>query len=242
MPASLFANLMPEHKRRRPGAFPVSLALHGLAIAAVASVAARPVAVEMPAPTASGPIVFTTAPPRPVGGPTTQPPRVHASHVPSQAPPPGPAPVVDLVNVAPGNVREEAPAPCLQNCGDGTGTGSGDVEPGFLTPDIGDGGSDGGGSAPVPVGGNIRSPLKLHDVAPVYPELARGARVQGVVIIRCVIDTDGRVAEAEVVRSVPLLDAAALEAVRQWIYRPTLLNGGPVAVVMTVTVQFRLQR
>ena len=56
------------------------------------------------------------------------------------------------------------------------------------------------------------------------------------------IDTDGRVAQAEVLRSVPLLDAAALDAVRQWTYRPTLLNGSPVAVVMTVTVQFTLQR
>lgn len=56
------------------------------------------------------------------------------------------------------------------------------------------------------------------------------------------IGSDGRVAQAEVLRSLPLLDAAALNAVRQWLYRPTLLNGAPVAVIMTVTVQFTVQR
>jgi len=244
MPASLFADLLPEQKRHRSGALPVSLALHGLAIAVVVSVAARPVALEMPTPSAAGPIAFTEAPLRPEanGSAKTLPPRLKAPLVRSRGPAPGPALVLDPPNLATGIVMEEAPAPCLRNCGDGSSLSSGEADSGFFTTDSGATGPGGGGSAPLPVGGNISSPLKLHDVAPVYPELARRARVQGVVIIRCVIDTDGRVAEAEVLRSVPLLDAAALEAVRQWIYRPTLLNGGPVAVVMTVTVQFRLQR
>lgn len=128
----------------------------------------------------------------------------------------------------------------MRNCGDSHSPGSGDGGDGFLTPDIGEAGA-GASGAPLPVGGKIRAPLKLHDVAPVYPELARRARVQGLVLISCVIDADGRVAEAAVLRGVPLLDAAALEAVRQWTYRPTLLNGSPVAVVMTVTVQFTLR-
>lgn len=244
MPASLFADLLPEHKCRRSGAFPVSLALHGLAIAVVVSVAARPVGVEMPTPSAAGPIAFTEAPLRPeaTGSAKTLPPRLKAPLVPSRGPAPGPAPVLDPANLATGIVMEEAPGPCLRNCGDGSSIGSGDADAGLFTTDIGPTGPGAGGSAPLPVGGNIRSPLKLHDVAPLYPELARRARVQGMVIIRCVIDTNGRVAEAEVLRSVPLLDAVALEAVRQWIYRPTLLNGSPVAVVMTVTVQFTLQR
>jgi protein TonB len=65
--------------------------------------------------------------------------------------------------------------------------------------------------------------------------------VEGRVLIECVIDTGGRVAEARVVSGTPLLDQAALDAVRQWRYRPTLLDGVPVAVQMTVTVHFRLR-
>jgi protein TonB len=61
------------------------------------------------------------------------------------------------------------------------------------------------------------------------------------VIIEAIIGPDGRVQEAKVLRSIPLLDAAALDAVRQWQFTPTLLNGVPVPVIMTVTVNFTLQ-
>ena len=95
--------------------------------------------------------------------------------------------------------------------------------------------------APVRVGGNIRPPEKIRDVAPVYPAVAQSARVQGIVIIEAIIGPDGSVTETTILRSVPLLDEAALTAVRQWQYTPTLLNGVPVAVIMTVTVNFTLQ-
>ena len=90
------------------------------------------------------------------------------------------------------------------------------------------------------VGGNIQSPRKVKDVAPVYPPLAQSARVQGVVILEALIGADGRVQDARVVRSIPLLDQAAIDAVKQWEFTPTLLNGKPVPVVMTMTVQFTL--
>src|SRR5207248_1153284 len=96
-------------------------------------------------------------------------------------------------------------------------------------------------AAPVRVGGNIKQPTKVKDVKPVYPAIAQSARVQGVVIIEAVIGPSGAVQEAKVLRSIPLLDAAALEAVRQWQFTPTLLNGVPVPVIMTVTVNFTLQ-
>src|SRR5215813_5278554 len=95
--------------------------------------------------------------------------------------------------------------------------------------------------APVRVGGNIRPPTKTKDVRPVYPSIAQSARVQGVVIIEATIGPDGRVQEAKVLRSIPLLDAAALDAVKQWVFTPTTLNGTPVPVIMTVTVNFTLQ-
>jgi protein TonB len=95
--------------------------------------------------------------------------------------------------------------------------------------------------APVRVGGAIQPPTKIKNVPPVYPPIAQSARVQGVVIIEAVIGPSGAVQDAKVLRSIPLLDAAALDAVRQWQFTPTLLNGVPVPVIMTVTVNFTLQ-
>jgi periplasmic protein TonB len=95
---------------------------------------------------------------------------------------------------------------------------------------------------PVQVGGNIRRPQKLNDVQPVYPPMAQAARVQGIVIVEATLGADGRVMNARVLRSIPLLDNAALDAVREWEFTPTLLNGVPVPVVMTVTVSFVLSR
>lgn len=91
---------------------------------------------------------------------------------------------------------------------------------------------------PLRVGGNVKPPERVKYVAPMYPAAAAAARVSGVVIIEAVIGTDGSVTEATVVRSIALLDQAALAAVKQWKYTPTTLNGKPVPVVMTVTVNF----
>jgi TonB family protein len=96
---------------------------------------------------------------------------------------------------------------------------------------------DGG---PVRVGGNVTAPTQVRKVDPVYPEEAKAARVQGVVILEATISDQGRVDSVRVLRSIPLLDQAAIDAVRQWEYTPTLLNGLPVPVIMTTTVLFRL--
>lgn len=97
-----------------------------------------------------------------------------------------------------------------------------------------------GALAPVRVGGEIREPTKLRHVNPVYPEIAKQARVQGVVILEATISPTGTVTEVHILRGVPLLNQAAVEAVQQWEYTPTLLNDVPVPVIMTVTVNFRL--
>lgn len=92
--------------------------------------------------------------------------------------------------------------------------------------------------APVRIGGQIKPPTKIKDVKPVYPAIAQSARVAGAVTIEATIGFDGKVVDAKVVRSIPLLDQAALDAVRQWEYSPTLLNGVPVSVLVTVTIKF----
>ena len=94
--------------------------------------------------------------------------------------------------------------------------------------------------AAVRVGGQIKEPKKLKNVAPSYPDIAKQARVQGVVILECTISPQGKVTDVKVLRGIPLLDQAAIDAVRQWVYTPTLLNGVPVPVIMTVTVNFKL--
>ncbi len=92
--------------------------------------------------------------------------------------------------------------------------------------------------AAVRPGGRIMPPKKIKDVQPVYPALAQSARVGGEVTIEATIGADGKVIDAKVVRSIPLLDQAALDAVRQWEYLPTILNGVPVPVLVTVTINF----
>jgi protein TonB len=94
---------------------------------------------------------------------------------------------------------------------------------------------------PIRPGGDIRPPAKTRHVAPIYPAIARQNGVQGTVMLEAVINEAGRVRDVRVLRSIPLLDAAAIEAVKQWQFTPTLLNGQPVPVLMTVTVAFQLK-
>jgi len=91
------------------------------------------------------------------------------------------------------------------------------------------------------VGNGIQAPTKIKDVPPVYPVVAQAARVQGVVVLEARIDENGNVSDARPVRSVPLLDQAAIDAVKEWQYTPTLMNGVAVPVIMTVTVNFSLR-
>jgi protein TonB len=95
---------------------------------------------------------------------------------------------------------------------------------------------------PIPIGGNIRPPTRVVYVAPAYPQFALAARKEGTVILQAVIDETGNVREVKVLRSVQLLDGAALQAVANWKFTPTLLNGKAVPVVMTVTVAFALMK
>ena len=94
--------------------------------------------------------------------------------------------------------------------------------------------------APVRLHSGIRPPQRTTNVTPAYPAAARAAHIEGVVIIDATIDAQGNVVQANVLRSIPLLDDAALKAVRQWKFSPTLLNGVAVPIVMTITVNFTL--
>jgi len=103
--------------------------------------------------------------------------------------------------------------------------------------------SNAGTEAPVARiqrGGVVQHANLLHQVKPTYPPLARSVRVQGAVVLEALIDREGRVENLKVLSGHPLLIPAAFEAVQQWKYRPTLLNGQPVEVLTQVTVNFSL--
>jgi protein TonB len=94
---------------------------------------------------------------------------------------------------------------------------------------------------PVRVSRGVLEAMLLHKVIPLYPPLARAARIAGVVQLVGRIGTDGRIRELQLVSGHPLLARAALDAVSQWVYRPTLLSGEPVEVIAPITVTFTLQ-
>ena len=163
----------------------------------------------------------------------------------STAPNPHLAPTEPPDHIEAPPVEETGTGPVIDDAGDPLGAGLG-ISAGITI----DGLSSPPGVLSVPAppappaayrpGGMIREPRKLVDVAPIYPEIARAARVEGLVILEATIDERGLVIDARVLRSVPLLDAAALAALKQWRYTPTLLNGTPVRVLMTVTFRFSL--
>jgi periplasmic protein TonB len=96
--------------------------------------------------------------------------------------------------------------------------------------------------APIRIGGEVVPPELINRVQPVYPEIARKARVQGVVIVEAIIDKQGNVTDCRILRGLPMgISEAAVAAIQRWKYRPATLNARPVAVYLTVTVTFTLQ-
>ncbi len=161
-------------------------------------------------------------------------------------PPPPPPPPAGYVSKAPGAPPPPPPPPPESARRGGRGGVAGGVPggvPGGVVGGVAGGSRTGLDTSdnPLRAGSGIRPPTKVKDVRPVYPEIAREARVQGTVIVEARIEPDGTVSDARILRSIPLLDQAALDAVEQWRFRPTLLDGKPVPVIVTLTVNFRLE-
>ena len=237
MPAELFrSSVATVPARRRASLLPVSIAVHVAAIGAAVIV----------------PLVANGDLPEPI---TASPPAYIRVEMPTPPPVAPPEPVRRAAAVNTKAAPLEAPAQVLPETGlenlqmhtgpvgltDDFGVPGGDPNSVALGPVVLPPPTPAPPSAPVRIGGLIRPPKKLRDVRPVYPAIAQQARVQGMVIIEAVIGIDGRVEGTNVLRGHPLLDDAAVAAVRQWTFTPTLLNNQPVPVVMTVTVDFRLQ-
>ena len=176
-----------------------------------------------------------------------------AAEVPEVPPPPqrapqtGPAPVNQnaIPLVAPESIAPEVPRDIPDTVQSGSEFGIGTPGDPVGEPGIGPPPPPRVVQPPSPrptlrVGGVVRPPQKVHHVAPIYPAIAQAARVSGTVTLEALISDDGSVRDVKVLSSKPLLDASAIEAVRQWRFTPTLLNGVPVQVIMTVTVTFAL--
>ena len=104
------------------------------------------------------------------------------------------------------------------------------------------GGQLGGTGTALRVGGDVKAPVAITRIEPQYTELARKARIEGIVIIEAIIDRNGNVTDVRVLKPLPLgLDQSALEAVKRWKFSPGTLNGQPVPVIYNLTVNFRLQ-
>jgi TonB family protein len=97
------------------------------------------------------------------------------------------------------------------------------------------------GPADVRVGGNVLAANLVREVKPVYPQAAKDNRIQGVVVLEVKIATDGTVSEARVVTGLPMFVQSALDAVRQWVYKPVFLEGRPVEAVSTITMNFAFE-
>jgi len=97
-------------------------------------------------------------------------------------------------------------------------------------------------TGPIRVGGNVQAARIVNRVQPIYPPLARQTRISGTVRLHAIISKDGTIQQLEVISGHPLLQQAALDAVRQWRYQPTLLNGEPVEVDTTIDVIFSLNQ
>jgi protein TonB len=226
------------HKTKQSLTIPLSIGIHAVVLFAVVIVPILTSA-ELPEPTAAVRAFFVepAAPPPPP--PPPPPPAPKAPTAPK-------TPVRPMTEapkfIAPLEVPEEVRPEAGIDLGiEGVPGGVEGGVPGGVV-----GGVIGGlPDAPPPaqavrVGGQIKEPKKLKAPSPIYPDIAKQARVQGVVILECTISPQGRVTNVTLLRGIPLLDQAAMDAVKQWVYTPTLLNGVPVPVIMTVTVNFKL--
>ena len=239
MPAELFrSTLPPTPVRRRASLLPVSIATH---VAVIAAVVLGPLVAPGELPEPNRPLLYAVTAIELPDPPPAPAPRAAASATPRRSSPDR-APLDAPAVIAPESAIEPVAFGSDIDLGGMPGLGSG-VTGGMDLPDAREAPppSPPRHSAPHRVGGQIQPPRALRSVPPVYPPIAQQARVEGAVRIDAVIGVDGRVREATVVDGSPLLSGAALDAVRQWTFTPTRLNGQPVAVVMTVTVVFSLR-
>jgi periplasmic protein TonB len=242
-----------QPRRRRWISLPIAVGLHVVGLTAFAFASYWSVG-SVPEPCSLNVVFFDLAPlPPPAGGghpkplprperPQTPPQPTHPvqpteASVPTNVPPPtfeDPPPTNDpSEGTDPTDPGVECPG-CLP----GPGVGPGPVGPGVSPVDAGP-----AADAPIPVTVGMTRPEILKRVQPRYTDIARKAGVQGSVIVEAIIDTQGRVTDARVLRGLPMgLDQEAVDAILQWRFKPAYQGSRPVKVYFTLTVNFTIQR
>ena len=242
----MFEEDLIESKKRHGGSrtgttLPVSIAIHGLVIG-IALGASIWFVEDVPEPPI--PVTFyAAAPPPPPPPPAAAPkaaPKVEVQKVVPVRPTEMVAPTIIPENIPKPLAAPEPEAPAGVEGGVQGGV-EGGVPGGVLGGVPGGTGPGTGEGEPLRVGGEVKAPVLTNRVEPSYPEAARKARMEGVVILEAIITASGSVEEVKVLKSVnPLLDSSAVRAVQQWRYKPATLNGRAVRVYLTVTVTFNL--
>jgi protein TonB len=243
----MFEEDLIESKKRQGGSrtgmtLPVSIGIHGLVIG-IALGASIWFVEDVPEPPI--PVTFyAAAPPPPPPPPAAAPkaaPKVEVQKVVPVRPTEMVAPTIIPENIPKPLAAPEPEAPAGGVEGGVEGGVPGGVPGGVLGGVPGGTGPGTGEGEPLRVGGEVKAPVLVNRVEPSYPEAARKARMEGVVILEAIITASGSVEEVKVLKSVnPLLDASAVRAVQAWRYKPATLNGRAVRVYLTVTVTFNL--
>lgn len=234
------------------GAGPTSLLVHAAAFALLLFLAPRFTRAPAEPATRSGlGVLFYDPPPAPAAPlPVGDGPVSRTAVRPRVVPDPDPVPVTTVVVETPVEPMTSIEAPEAPAGGSPDGSASGTALGETYGRDGGiaggrrdglDGGVEGGtGRFPVPVRNYDHGPVRVHMVEPAYPPDAFAKKIEGVVEVELLIDVDGRVVRARVLQGVRPLDAAALDAVRQWLFRPALKDGRPVPTLATAPVRFRI--
>jgi protein TonB len=238
---------------RRPLLFSMSIGAHAAALVGVVTMSIAGVTLPTSAPNQLRIPVIASLPPMLGDGGTPK--RAPAATPPAQQPKRQTAPpAVTAPNVVPSAVPQVASAQTstATDIGPATGSGGSDTGPAG-TPGVPWGSPQGvlpdgpPATAEAPaakiyqVVGDVKAPVVLKRVAPTYPEMARRARLNGFVILECIIDQNGRIRDARVLRSSSLaFEQPALDAIQKWEFSPGSLDGKPVNVQFDLTVNFRV--
>ena len=222
--------------QKRRGTVIVSVALHALGLAVLLVLGVR-----AEAPVVNSKMILELAPTPKMPEP---PPPAPPKNVPTSPVNPAAAPTVPADTTTP---ERPSPPPTMTDVFDPS-----NVTPGAIGPKNGTVLGAPPTQAPAPrsappsptprrVGGDIQAPQRISAVPPDYPQVARVAKIEGVVTLEATIDAQGQVRDVKVIGSIPLLDKAAVDAVSKWKYTPTRLNGEAIPVILTVRVVFSLR-
>jgi periplasmic protein TonB len=224
---------------RRYSWLTISLAAHTTVVAAVLAASLASIHLPDQAPRLMVSFIPTSDPPPPpaLGTPhaTPAPPRPRASAAVAMVPIPVTAPTVipDTIVPAAASASDVGPETTvgLRNASDvGTGT---QPQSTAIAPDA---------SVPLPIGNGVKSPIVLHRVDPIYPQVALRARMNGSVVLECIIDKSGRIRDVRVENSsFAAFEQPAIDAVRQWIFAPGTLKGQAVDTIFQLTVKFQVK-